>query len=70
MKVYKKQFEIRWADLDPNYHVLHSRYYDFGAYCRMSYFIEHGLTPELMMQHNIGPILFREQCMFKREIQF
>ena len=70
MEVYKKQFEIRWADLDPNFHVLHSRYYDFGAYCRMSYFIEHGLTPELMMKYNIGPILFREECRFKKEIQF
>ena len=70
MKKLKKQFEIRWADLDPNYHVLHSRYYDFGAFCRMSVFIEHGLTPELMTQYNIGPILFREQCFFKKEILF
>ena len=70
MKVYKKKFEIRWADLDPNYHVLHSKYYDFGAYCRMSCFNDYGLTPELMLEHNLGPILLMEQCRFKKEILF
>jgi acyl-CoA thioester hydrolase len=70
MELYTKSFEIRWADLDPNYHVLHSRYYDFGAFCRMSFFVEHGLTPQLMMQHNIGPVLLREECSFKKEIAF
>lgn len=67
---YSKSFEIRWADLDPNFHVLHSRYYDYGAFCRMSYFIENGLTPQLLQLHNIGPILFKEECTFRREINF
>ena len=35
---YEKNIDIRWADLDPNFHVLHSKYLDFGAYCRMSFF--------------------------------
>ncbi len=70
MDLYSKKFEIRWADLDPNYHVLHSRYYDYGAYCRMSYFVEKGLTPQLMTHYQIGPILFREECNFKKEIHF
>jgi len=70
MDGYSKKMEIRWADLDPNFHVLHSKYYDFGAYCRMSFFIEHGITPEKMVEHNIGPIIFREECFFKKEIRF
>lgn len=70
MLQYSKKMEIRWADLDPNFHVLHSRYYDFGAYCRMSFFTEHGLTPAMMMEANMGPIIFREECLFKREIRF
>ena len=40
MEVYSKKLEVRWADLDPNFHVLHSKYYDFGAYCRLSFFNE------------------------------
>ena len=70
MEQYSKKLEVRWADLDPNFHVLHSKYYDFGAYCRMSFLTEHGITPAVMIENNIGPIIFREECVFKREIKF
>jgi len=70
MTEYIKKVEIRWADLDPNFHVLHSKYYDFGAYSRMSFFTEYGITVPLMQEHHIGPIIFREECLFKREIKF
>lgn len=70
MNDFVKKIEVRWADLDPNFHVLHSKYYDFGAYCRMAFLVENGLTPIFMQQHNIGPILFREECVFKREVLF
>ena len=70
MTEYIKKLEIRWADLDPNFHVLHSKYYDFGAYSRMSFFTENGITVPLMQEHHIGPIIFREECFFKKEIKF
>ncbi|MFN0082342.1 MAG: acyl-CoA thioesterase [Ferruginibacter sp.] len=70
MNDFVKKIEVRWADLDPNFHVVHSKYYDFGAYCRMAFLVENGLTPQFMQQHNIGPILFREECVFKREVLF
>ena len=62
--------EVRWSDLDPNFHLRHSVYYDFGALNRISFFIVNGITQQLMTQHNIGPILFREECVFKKEIRF
>lgn len=67
---FEKKVEIRWSDLDPNYHLRHSVYYDYGAYSRVSFLNENGITPEVMLQHNIGPIIFREECLFKREIKF
>ncbi len=70
MNKFEKNIEIRWADLDPNFHVLHSKYYDFGAYCRMAFMVEHGLTPAVFMKHHFGPIIFREECVFKKEITF
>ncbi len=70
MEKYSKKLEIRWADLDPNFHVLHSKYYDFGAYCRMAFLTEHGITTKAMLDNHIGPIIFREECLFKREIKF
>ena len=70
MDTYTKTAEVRWADLDPNFHMLHSRYYDLGAYIRMSFLSEHGLTVQAMADEKLGPILFREECIFKREIKF
>ena len=70
MEIYQKKIEIRWSDLDPNYHLRHSVYYDYGAYCRISFLDEHGITTASLLEHNIGPILFREEASFKREIKF
>ena len=70
MTDYFKQIEIRWSDLDPNFHLRHSAYYDFGAYCRISFMNEHGLTLQLTIHNHIGPVIFREKCVFKRKIKF
>lgn len=70
MESYTKHPEVRWADLDPNFHMLHSKYYDLGAYVRMCFLTEHGVTAAAMQAEQMGPILFREECVFKREIKF
>ena len=67
---YIKDVDIRWSDLDPNFHLRHSVYYDFGAYCRISFLNDNGITETVMREHKIGPVLFREECVFKREIIF
>lgn len=67
MDEYIKPIEIRWADLDPNFHLRHSVYYDFGAYCRISFLEEKGLSNKAMHQLQIGPILFREEAVFRKE---
>ena len=65
---YIKQVEIRWSDLDPNFHLRHSVYYDFGAYCRINFLFDNGITEDIMREHSIGPVLFREECFFMKEI--
>ena len=70
MDSYTKKIEIRWSDLDPNFHLRHSVYYDFGAYCRICFLSDAGATPAVMMQQQIGPIIFREEAVFKKEIYF
>lgn len=66
---YIKPIEVRWSDLDPNYHVRHSVYYDYGAYVRICFLGDHGITTEFFTQHHFGPILFREECVFRRELK-
>lgn len=70
MSNFVKSIEVRWSDLDPNFHLRHSVYYDWGAYSRFCFFSENGLTSDVLLQNNIGPILFREECSFRREIKF
>lgn len=69
MENFKKEVQVRWSDLDPNVHLRHSVYYDWGAFCRIAFLDEHTLSAELMQRLQIGPILFREECVFKKEIR-
>jgi acyl-CoA thioester hydrolase len=69
MEHFIKDIQVRWSDLDPNFHLRHSVYYDWGAFCRVKFLIAYGLTPEVMEKLNFGPILFREECVFRKEIR-
>lgn len=68
MVTFNKQLSFRWSDLDPNFHLRHSVYYDFGAQHRIEILEQLGLTLKVMKKENIGPVLFREECVFKKEI--
>jgi len=69
MENFIKEVQVRWSDLDPNVHLRHSVYYDWGAFCRIAFLYDHKLSAEVMQRLHIGPILFREECVFKREIR-
>ena len=69
METFFREIQIRWADLDPNAHLRHSVYYDWGALCRIEFLYQHNLTASLMQELHFGPILFREECVFKKEIR-
>jgi len=69
MKEFTRLVQVRWSDLDPNFHLRHSVYYDWGAFCRVEFLNEYGLTAEVMQQLHFGPILFKEECVFRREIR-
>ena len=68
MSIFTKQISIRWADLDPNFHMRHTAYYDFGAQHRIEILSQQGLTVEVMAAQHFGPIAFREECVFRKEI--
>jgi len=70
MEKYTRKIDIRWSDLDPNFHLRHSVYYDWGAFVRVNFLHENGLTAKVMNEHHIGPILLREEALFKREIVY
>jgi acyl-CoA thioester hydrolase len=69
MFMFNKVISVRWSDLDPNFHLRHSVYYDFGAQQRIEILQEMGLTPKVMQEQHFGPVIFREECLFKKEIR-
>ena len=69
METYSIPLNIRWADIDANRHLRHSVYYDFAAAMRMNYLNSKGLTSEKLTELQVGPILFREEAIFKREVK-
>jgi acyl-CoA thioester hydrolase len=70
MQNYSQTIQIRWADIDANRHLRHSVYYDYGAAMRMNVLSERGLTTKKLEEFMMGPILFREEAIFKREVVF
>lgn len=69
MKGFSQKLQIRWSDIDANFHLRHSVYYDFGAQMRTVLLSELGLTMAAMQAAHFGPVLFREEAIFKREIR-
>jgi acyl-CoA thioester hydrolase len=69
MPEFSRIIQLRWSDLDPNFHIRHSVYYDWGAFVRVEFLNEYGLTSHVMQELKFGPILFREECVFRKEIR-
>lgn len=70
IKEFVLPLQIRWSDIDANRHLRHSAYYDYGALCRMALFTKVGLSLEYLHEQKIGPVLLREEAVFRREIHF
>ena len=68
MAIFEQTIMVRWADLDPNGHVRHSVYYDYGAQVRINYLHQQGCSLGWMFRNRIGPVLFREEAKFYREV--
>lgn len=60
--------QVLWSQLDPNMHLRHSAYADFGAQARSNMLNKLGLSLGAFAKYSIGPILFREELIYQREI--
>jgi acyl-CoA thioester hydrolase len=69
MGSYAKEFQVRWADCDFNGHMRHSAFNDYGAHIRVSLFADFGLPIERLMSARLGPVLFREETKYYKELR-
>lgn len=67
-KMYTKQFEIRWSDVDANRHLRNSAYIDYMSHTRMSFLMENGLDAIQLVEYNLGPVAFYEHMYYFREV--
>ena len=65
---FEVNFKTKWSDFDPNRHMRHTAYNDYAAEVRVRFFQEHGLSINEFAKLNIGPILFKEETSFYKEI--
>lgn len=65
--MYKKQFEIRWSDVDANAHLANSAYTNFMSHARMSFFADYGFSMTEIAKNHIGPVVFYEHMYYFKE---
>ena len=61
--------KVLWAQIDANMHLRHSAYADFAAQARVEMLESLGMNAAVMQQKMIGPILFREETIYYKEIK-
>ncbi|MDQ2069562.1 acyl-CoA thioesterase [Natronospira bacteriovora] len=67
--MFERDYEIRWVDLDPNGHMRHSAYLDYGAQIRLAALADAGLGMGEMAKLGVGPVLYKESIEYHREIR-
>ena len=66
--MYLKTFDVRWSDLDANWHLANGAYINFMSSTRMAFFFENGFGQHVMARHGIGPVIFYEHVYYLREV--
>jgi acyl-CoA thioester hydrolase len=65
---YTKVFEVRWADLDANFHMRNTAYLEYAEQVRINYFNENGFPTRRFKELGFGPVLFSERVEYMKEI--
>jgi acyl-CoA thioester hydrolase len=60
---------VMWSQIDANMHLRHSAYADFGAQARVQILDSLGFDAKAFEQLKVGPILFREELIYLREVR-
>jgi acyl-CoA thioester hydrolase len=68
MTTFKKEFEVRWSDIDANRHVANSAYQNFMSHTRMAFLLANGFTQKELIKYNLGPVVFYEHIYYFKEL--
>ncbi|XZF12380.1 acyl-CoA thioesterase [Chitinophagaceae bacterium MMS25-I14] len=65
---YSFEGPVLWSQIDANMHLRHSAYADFAAQARLNLLNALGLESHIFLELKLGPILFREELLYLREV--
>ena len=65
--MYKKEFEIRWSDVDANGHLANSAYVNFMSHTRVGFLNQNGFSLKELVANGLGPVMFSEQIYYFKE---
>lgn len=67
---FEEQFTVRWSDLDANRHVRNTIFSEFATHTRFRLLEEHGFPQARFESMRFGPVMFREEIRYRRELVF
>ena len=67
---FQEQFTVRWSDLDANRHVRNTIFSEFATHTRFRFLESSGFPQATFEALRFGPIMFREDIRYRRELVF
>jgi len=66
---FTASFEVRWTEIDINWHMRNTAYLDFGTHMRIQYLAKNGFPPGRFGELGFGPVIFREETKYYKEFR-
>jgi acyl-CoA thioester hydrolase len=67
--LYAQPYTVRWSDLDANGHMKNTAYVECGMQVRFACFAENGFSFAEFHKQQFGPVIFREEITYFKEIR-
>lgn len=69
-QAFEERFAVRWSDLDANRHVRNTIFSEFATHTRFRLLEAHGFPQARFESLRFGPVMFREEIQYRRELLF
>jgi len=66
---FVQQFRVGWGDIDGNGHMANTAFLDRAADTRVMFFSEHGFPAPRFLAERIGPVILREELVYRKELR-
>jgi acyl-CoA thioester hydrolase len=69
-QAFQKHFTARWSDVDANRHLRNTVFSELATHTRFRLLEAHGFGQAAFEAHRFGPVMFREEVRYRREVLF